>query len=159
MFWRIVPFVILLGCGGPPQTTLKSDDVPHLGESWFEFRAKTLAIDISVAKARDAEFNLEKQTVPTAAFDAHTAREAAAIWKHFCAGCHGIDGKPASNLNPSPRKWGGMGPRMGFFFGGDKMRAGIFRKIYNGVLPAMPAWKEQLSQEQIWALVRHIEGF
>jgi mono/diheme cytochrome c family protein len=54
---------------------------------------------------------------------------------------------------------------MGFFFGGDSMRAGIYRRISEGgevkdSQPSeMPAWRDTLAREQIWALVRHIEAF
>ena len=58
-----------------------------------------------------------------------------------------------------PRAWGTMGTSMGFFFGGDRMRAGIYRTVADGRPPNMPAWGAQLSREQLWALVRHIEGF
>ena len=74
----------------------------------------------------------------------------------------GSRGKPplATTSEPPPRAWGGMGARMGFLFGGDKMRAGIYRSIDQGRgTGVMPAWGGQLSREQIWALVRHIEGF
>ena len=66
---------------------------------------------------------------------------------------------PVVNTPKVPRDWTGMGVRMGFFFGGDKMRAGIFRRIRDGVPPGMPGWDSALSREQIWALVRHLEGF
>ena len=54
---------------------------------------------------------------------------------------------------------------MGFFFGGDKMRAGLFKRIQEGGEPKdgkpsdMPAWSSSLSREQTWALVRHLESF
>ncbi len=150
---------LLWGCGGPPQTRVETDDVPHLGMKWFEHRANTLGIELNAAEVRDSRIGQPGGLTPDDALDSHTAREATVIWKALCASCHGIDGQPPNGVNPKPRKWTGMGPAMGFFFGGDKMRAAIFRKISEGVPPAMPAWKPQLSREQIWAVVRHIEGF
>ncbi len=58
-----------------------------------------------------------------------------------------------------PQSWGGVGPRMGFFFGGDAMRAGIYRVIAERLAPSMPAFGETLSCGQIWALFAHIEDF
>ena len=86
------------------------------------------------------------------------AGEAAALWGTLCARSHGVDGAPVVPAPPIPRDWSGMGMRMGFFFAGDKMRAGIYRRIRDGSPPAMPGWKTSLSREQIWALVRHLEG-
>ncbi|MCA9561081.1 MAG: cytochrome c [Myxococcales bacterium] len=47
---------------------------------------------------------------------------------------------------------------MGFTFGGDAMRRGIYRSIAEGKGEGMPAWGGRLSREQMWALVRHIES-
>lgn len=49
--------------------------------------------------------------------------------------------------------------RLGFFFGGDAMRAGIYRVIAERLAPSMPAFGETLSCGQIWALFAHIEDF
>ena len=57
------------------------------------------------------------------------------------------------------RTWTGMGATMGFTFGGDGMRAGVFRSIAAGKGTAMPPWGGVLAREQIQALVTHIESF
>ncbi|TGK18049.1 cytochrome c [Leptospira fluminis] len=78
-------------------------------------------------------------------------------WRQKCAVCHGLTGTPSSETNPAPRKFGTFGMKMGFFFGGDKMRAGIFRTVRDGKNQVMPAFGKDLSEEKIWALVEKIE--
>jgi|GEM_PF-3042814 len=87
--------------------------------------------------------------------------DAQSLWRSACAPCHGLkgdlEGVDLSVFKKPPRDWSGIGPSFGFFFGGDKMRAGIYRSIHDGK-DQMPAFAEILSSEQIWALVHHIEG-
>lgn len=161
---RRAAFILCLAaaCAGPTQATAP-DAEPHLGDAWYVFRADDLGISVDAARRRD-------QTISTfvpPALDATMAVEGAALWRELCAKCHGDDGRgaPDADFTPPPKKWGGMGVRMGFFFGGDKMRAGVYRRIRHGGIgtaeqpSAMPAWRDHLSREQTWALVRHIEGF
>ncbi|TGK32793.1 cytochrome c [Leptospira gomenensis] len=84
-------------------------------------------------------------------------READQLWEQRCSSCHGLDGTPNEFLQPKPKKLNGFGIKMGFFFGGDKMREGIFRTIRNGKNERMPSFQKELSEEQIRALVRKIE--
>ncbi|MFB5650110.1 c-type cytochrome [Leptospira wolffii] len=79
------------------------------------------------------------------------------FWNGKCATCHGTNGIPDPNVNPTPRKFGTFGMRMGFLFGGNKMRAGIFKTIRDGKNQAMPSFSKELSEDQIWALVDKIE--
>ena len=131
--------------------------MPHIGEAFFQWRAERLSISVPAAKRRDE--GLPGDQGPPPNVDQDMQREAAAIWRDLCGQCHGLDGRPPESLPIQPRAWGTMGTRMGFTFGGDKMRAGIYRKIMQGKPPHMPAWRGRLSREQVWALVRHIEGF
>ena len=92
-------------------------------------------------------------------------KEGRALWQMHCALCHGPNGRTnPQNFKPAPRQFGGMGIKMGFFFGGDKMRAGIFKKIQTGQStksksPAqMAGFGDLLHNEQIWALVLHLEN-
>ncbi|EPG73412.1 cytochrome C oxidase, Cbb3-type, subunit III [Leptospira fainei serovar Hurstbridge str. BUT 6] len=78
-------------------------------------------------------------------------------WTQKCSACHGTSGIPPEGLLPIPRKFGTFGMKMGFFFGGDKMRAGIFRTIRDGKNRSMPSFGKELSEEQLWALVNKIE--
>ncbi|MCB1175154.1 MAG: cytochrome c [Leptospiraceae bacterium] len=92
-------------------------------------------------------------------------REAAAIWRDRCSQCHGPAGKlrGVKHQSIAPRQFGTFGMSMGFLFGGDKMRAGIYRRIRDGSIQngreLMPAFGPELAREQIWALVYHIERF
>lgn len=151
------------GCGGPQQGRASAGDLPHLGTTWFPYRAQALEISVAEARARDAALS---EAEPPEDLDAVVIDEAAAIWRSECARCHGPEGRlrGVDAMDPMPRAWGGMGARMGFFFGGDKMRAGIYSAIADGKEDevgrlVMPAWRGLLSREQMWALVRHIEGF
>lgn len=81
------------------------------------------------------------------------------LWDQKCAVCHGVDGTPKDSVLTKPRKLRGFGIKMGFFFGGDKMREGIFKTIRDGKNQTMPSFKEELSEEEIRALVRRIERF
>ncbi|MFN3197660.1 MAG: c-type cytochrome [Bradymonadia bacterium] len=154
--------LVMFGCGGAP--IKPADDAqPHMGESWFSHRAEQLGVSVAQAKARDAA--ISETSPPT--LDPDTQLEGATIWARVCANCHGQFGDPSTattRFEPSPRDWSGFGPSMGFLFGGDKMRAGIYTKIAEGGADRtddqpspMPAWKSQLSKEQIWALVHYIE--
>jgi mono/diheme cytochrome c family protein len=160
----IVLLALLTGCGGVKHATVPAGYELHLGDGRFEHRANTLGVSVEEAKARDLALSEEE---PPETVDEHASVEAAAIWRDLCGACHGPNGDPEeapSKQEVEPRDWTGMGPAMGFFFGGDGMRAGIYRRIRDGGdaegRPSrMPAWGRQLSREQIWALVRHIEGF
>ncbi|GAB4445060.1 MAG: hypothetical protein OHK0011_26960 [Turneriella sp.] len=87
------------------------------------------------------------------------AQRAAEIWQAACSFCHGIDGNPPPEwAGKGMRRFGTIGMRMGFFFGGDKMRAGIARTIAEGKGTEMKPFKGYLTEAEIQALVRHIEG-
>ncbi len=160
----VVSVALVSSCAGPSHITAPADAAALLGDAWFEARAKQLAITAEAAKTRDAAFSASEPPDPDML--GHFVREqGAAIWAEQCSRCHGIDGEPPPGQQPPAKKWGTMGTTMGFFFGGDKMRAGIFRIITeggkqheDGTASAMPAWGETLAREQIWALVYHIES-
>lgn len=151
MRWAL-PLVLCACASSPPTGTVGE---PHLESEWFLFRAQSLGMDVEAAMARDRALSETEPPEP----DATTRHEAAALWRSLCAGCHGatgrLEGVPV--LEPAPRKWGGFGASMGFFFGGDKMRAGLYRKIRDGG-EKMPAWGELLAKEQLWALVAYLEA-
>ena len=165
---RLLILVATLGlmhCAGPTQAVVDGSQAPHLGPTWFAHRAAELKISVADAESRDTGLP-EDEPPDEAVFDRGLAVEAAALWQTLCASCHGAQGKLQNvpKQEPEPRRWGSMGARMGFFFGGDKMRAGIYRTIRDGRThedgrTTMPGWGAVLSREQIWGLVRHIEGF
>lgn len=153
MRWLVL--LLIFGCG-PNRVRAPQELQPKDGDAWFAWRAETLGVSVDEARARDAAVTVEE---PPDSLDEHTALDAAARWRTVCATCHGIDGEPPEKPGQAtPRSWGGMGPAMGFTFGGDKMRAGIYKNIAEGKGDAMPAWGQTLAREQIWALVRHIES-
>ncbi len=87
------------------------------------------------------------------------AKRAAEIWQAACSFCHGVDGDPPPEwAGKGMRRFGTFSMRMGFFFGGDKMRAGIARTIAEGKGTEMKPFKGHLTSEEINALVRHIEN-
>ena len=86
-------------------------------------------------------------------------KRAADIWQASCSFCHGADGTPPEMwAGKGMRKFGTISMKMGFFFGGDKMRAGIARIISEGKGAEMRPFKEHLTPAEIDALVRHIES-
>jgi hypothetical protein len=56
------------------------------------------------------------------------------------------------------RRFGTLGMKMGFLFGGDKMRAAMARTIAEGKGTEMKPFKDHLTKAEIEALVRHIEN-
>lgn len=154
---RLILLVVLLGCGGPARVAAP-EGVTHLaGDAWFTWRAEALGVTVEAARARDAALS---EDAPPETLAPAVRERAAATWQSVCATCHGVDGEPPARPGqPTPKRWGTMGTGMGFTFGGDKMRAGIYRKIRDGKGEAMPAWGSTLAREHIWALVAHIESF
>jgi mono/diheme cytochrome c family protein len=159
---RLLLLVLLVaGCARRVAPNDLKEPTPHFGDDWFAYRAKGLGLATpDEAKTRDASLS---DTVPPAESDEQLKAEGEAIWLQSCAACHGKTGrKEGVTFAPGtkePRTWGGMGASMGFFFGGNKMRAGLFRTIRDGKPDtAMVAWGPQLAREQIWALVFFLES-
>ena len=152
----LVLAAVTLGCARPHLVS-PLRPAPHEGEAWFSFRAWTLGITPTEAHARDD--HLPEQVLPPTIDDPWLVREGQALWLTRCAGCHGADGAPTAAAGlPAPRRWGTLGTKLGFFFGGNRMLAGVYQRIAQGRPPRMPAWHGQLAREQIWALVRHLEA-
>ncbi len=148
-----------VACGGGRPHPEGEVSPPHLGDAFYPWRAESLGITADAARQRDLALPDGAATPPYAELGEAMAHEAAGLYNTLCARCHGADGVPPDSVTERPRDWTGMGAGMGFFFGGDRMRAALYRRIRDGKPPAMPAWKSTLSREQIWALVQHLEGF
>lgn len=171
---------LVAGCSKPERVDAPEGTPVHLGDDWFAFRAASasregavpheatpddIAAATSAARARDAAIAGD---TPPASLDRSVLVEASAVYRKVCAECHGADGTPPDPMpdgGKRPRAWGGTGTRMGFFFGGDSMRRGIWRTIRKGSepeaegkAPRMPAWQTKLSREQTWGLVRYLES-
>lgn len=154
--WYLVLAALALGC---TRLHLVAPllPAPHEGAEWYAFRGWTLGLTPTQARARDEA--LSEAEPPDDLEDPWLRREGRDLWLVRCAGCHGADGTPTATAgDPLPRRWGTFGAKMGFLFGGDRMRAGVFRRIAEGKPPRMPAWHGTLAREQIWALVHHLEG-
>lgn len=135
---------------------------PHKMEAWYDWRATSMGRSSEQQKHYDETL----LTRPPENYGAsYQQEEGKKLWAQNCASCHGADGKgnSAMNFDPPSREFGSMSLRMGFLFGGDKMRLGIMNKIRTGRskqqknIGQMPAFGNQLSNEQIWSLVLHIE--
>ena len=155
---------VLLGCSKNIPASSTKTQFPHTKGDWLKWRAQER--NISLEQARQEDDGWDRAHKPDLAQRAYLHQEGRALWDVHCAVCHGTNGNDnPQNFNPAPRKLGGMGLKMGFFFGGDKMRAGIFHKIKTGnslkTKPQpqqMPAFRDLLHNEQIWALVLHLES-
>ena len=124
--------LLLAACAGTPPPSEAVLDDASLGDDWFVRRGAALWLSVEETRARDA--TLSTQEPPHDVWDDGTRGEAKALWRELCASCHGargrVEGVPATE--PAPRRWDGMGPTMGFLFGGDAMRAGIYERIARG---------------------------
>ena len=94
----LVPVLVSLfaACASSPPVDVPADGGPHIGNSWFEWRAQTLGITPAEARARDEALpNGEDGKVPApGTLDADTQLEGALLWRAECARCHGANGDP-----------------------------------------------------------------
>lgn len=165
---RIYCFLLLicffLGSCGSVDLQSNNEQKPHSKADWIQLRSQELKISLAEAQTRDEQ--LSESEPPEEIWDTSLQTESALLWRNYCANCHGATGQLENvpQQEPMPRKFGTFGMSMGFFFGGDKMRAGIYTAIKTGqkkdgtLLNNMPAWGESFSREQIWGLVHFIES-
>lgn len=135
----------------------------HSKEAWL----LKLSIDNKISLKEQTKLDNEIASDGVPHFlkkDAMAMQEAAVIWRDDCSNCHGMDGEAriVEGSDIKSRNFGTMAMQMGFFFGGDKMRTGIFHKISEGSskdgLELMPSYSRKLSQQQIWSLVFYLEN-
>ncbi len=89
-------------------------------------------------------------------YDSAAAAQAQTLYQKNCAACHGItgggDGMMAKGMRPPPEN----------FTEEEEIAAqsdgALFWKIKTGKKP-MPKWGKELSDAQIWSLVRVVRGF
>ncbi len=155
----LVAATFLVSCKGPASLVISSDAAqPQSREQWLAARSVALSISSEEASTRDASYDDSQPN--QALWDDESVRAAAAhLWAAKCASCHGARGKKEGVpvLEPAPRDFGTGAMAMGFAMGRDKMRGGIWRRIRDGSPPHMPAFGEQLANEQMWSLVYFIE--
>ena len=139
-----------------PETEIFADN----RQLWFEKKSKQTGHSLDVLLKQD-QLLLERPPKDYRA--SYRKNVGMQLWKGKCVSCHGFDGKPHIQFDPAPRNLGAMGMKMGFFFGGDKMRMGLMNKIRTGkgkeqeTIGLMPAFAEQLSNDQIWSIVAFVE--
>ncbi len=147
---------VALSCTKSNIRNLSKDDKSHDRNGWFLKRAAQFDMSLAEAEKRDLALS---ESHPPEYEDEAIKKEAAVLWRDLCSLCHGANGDPKDSLivEPKPKKFGTLGMKMGFTFGGDKMRSGIYRVIRDGKGERMPAFGKQLAREQMWALVKYIE--
>jgi mono/diheme cytochrome c family protein len=148
--------------GGAGNASSASEDVPepHLADDWWRFRADFLRTSIPQVRERDAAVS-ERQPPPVF-WDQQTALEAAGVWGALCNECHGGRRRieDAMKMPPPPAGWG-RGD--GLFFGVRRPYEMLFNIVYNGgperngKRSEMPAWRNRLAKEQIWAILYFLE--
>ena len=164
LFLSILLAAFFLACISSNQVLRPSEQYKsHTGQEWLQIRAQEAGISLERIRKRDKA--LAEGPVPDQLRQDEALKlETAAVWRAHCTRCHGPRGKGhgVKNMEIKPREFGTTGMSMGFFFGGDKMRAGIFRKIAAGSVrdgkELMPNFSKILSNEQIWGLVFYIES-
>lgn len=147
--------LLLLACSKEQIQISREEKARHRNE-WIFFRSVSRNIPLSEAEKQDLAIS---EDVPYTSIDEPLKKEAFLIWRDMCALCHGINGDPKDSLiaEPKPKKLGGFGMRLGFLFGQDKMRVGIYKVIRDGK-GRMPGFRRELSREQMWAVVRFLEN-
>jgi mono/diheme cytochrome c family protein len=139
-----------------------TDDLPplHLADDWWRFRAEFLRTN--PAQVRDRDQGISDRQPPPVFWDQQTALEAAAVWGALCNECHGGRRKveDAIKMPPPPAGWG---RGEGLFFGVRRPYEALFNIVWNGgpdrngKKSEMPAWRNRLAREQIWAILYFLE--
>jgi len=131
----------------------------HIGETWWRFRGELLHLTEAQARERDAAISAYQP--PASFWDSQTAIEAVAVWGVLCNQCHGGRRRieDAIAMPPPPDAWG-RGD--GLFFGARRPYVEVFAMVNNGgpirdSKRAMPAWRNILAREQIWAMLYFLE--
>lgn len=132
----------------------------HINDSWWEFRAGHLGLTTAQAQRRDARFS--RSRAPEGFWDEQTATEAVSVWSVLCNECHGGRRGLQDALDmPAPAATWGEGD--GLFFGKRRSYEHVFNVVLNGGpiqengRAGMPAWKNILSVEMMWALLYFLE--
>jgi hypothetical protein len=132
----------------------------HINESWWPFRARHQRITEAEAHERDARISAAR--APAAFWDSQTAVEAVSLWTVLCNECHG-GRRSLEDAAAMPRPAPGWGESSGLFFGNRRTYRQLFNTVHDGgSLKAngrvgMPAWRNTLANEMIWALLYFLE--
>lgn len=132
----------------------------HINERWWPFRARELDVTEAQAKERDAQMSMKR--APPGFWDAQTALEAVSVWSVLCNECHG-GRRSLDDAREMPAPAPGWGEGQGLFFGNRRTYEQMFNTVYGGGpvretgRAEMPAWRNILSTEMIWALLYFLE--
>jgi hypothetical protein len=131
----------------------------HVGDTWWRFRGEFLKLTDDQVRERDAAISAYQP--PASFWDNQTAVEAVSVWGVLCNQCHGGRRRveDAIAMPPPPDAWG-RGD--GLFFGARRPYVEVFAMVANGgpirdSKRAMPAWRNVLAREQIWAMLYFLE--
>lgn len=132
----------------------------HIHETWWSFRARHLRITEAEARKRDAR--ISDARAPAGFWDSQTAVEAVSLWTVLCNECHGGRRSLADAVDmPAPAA--GWGEDSGLFFGNRRTYRQLFNTVHDGGplktngRVGMPAWRNILSKEMMWALLYFLE--
>jgi hypothetical protein len=132
----------------------------HINERWWPFRAQHLGITERQAERRDAQ--LSKEQAPADFWDSQTSVEAVSVWTVLCNECHG-GRRSLEDAVEMPKPGAAWGQEEGLFFGNRRSYDQMFNTVYHGGpiresgRAEMPAWRNILSTEMIWALLYFLE--
>jgi mono/diheme cytochrome c family protein len=132
----------------------------HINESWWPFRAQQLGMSAEQAEKRDAQ--LSDTRAPRDFWDAQTSLEAVSVWTVLCNECHG-GRRSLADAREMPEPAPAWGDGEGLFFGNRRSYTHMFNVVRNGGpkrengRAEMPAWRNILSTEMIWALLYFLE--
>jgi hypothetical protein len=132
----------------------------HLHEAWWPFRARQLGITEAEAQKRDGRISGAR--APAGFWDSQTSVEAVSLWTVLCNECHG-GRRGIEDAADMPEPAVAWGETTGLFFGNRRAYRQLFNTVHDGgPLKAngrvgMPAWRNILSNEMIWALLYFLE--
>jgi hypothetical protein len=132
----------------------------HIHEAWWAFRARQLRITEAEAQKRDAR--ISDARAPAGFWDSQTALEAVSVWTVLCNECHG-GRRSLEDAVEMPAPPPGWGEDSGLFFGNRRTYRQLFNTVHDGGplkangRVAMPAWRNILSKEMMWALLYFLE--
>lgn len=159
--WVLACVSCTTGSTAPAKTEVEVVVSVHDKEAWYAARGAALGLSPEEAQARDLGFDGDNPP-PAQFWDEQVAVEAASIWRVMCNECH--KGKrritTAPNIPAPGEQWG---KDRGNFFGRPRPYRDMHLQISIGgaakpqINSRMPAFGDELSNEQIWGLVYFVE--
>lgn len=181
--WIIASALLAGSCAGPvPMNTAidhqyEADYVKHLNAAnhdgraaFLDWRAEQTGESVDKLEHEDAELSTTHNPF-NARTDVAAVRRGAVLFKYHCARCHGDDARghgPAVLPDHSANDFHTFGQRFAATIHGGAPRR-WFKVITNGTGdqvkypdeppgPAMPAFGDKLTREQIWLLITYLQS-